>query len=162
MINKLSLSLVVLFLNIYAITIDQLCEKLNFDKSSLKGIKSCQWTNDFIVRRYSELSLAIPTFQPSSEFVLSTDLQGHVCGDSETTYTLDESSQIEIAFYLTFNDLGAVFQVELFNKNTISIFKKEFNTNTADWTVFKADIGLSSAETECSVSCLTNSILDFI
>lgn len=158
MINKLSLSLIVIFLSLCAIKkSDSLqCDKLNFDKASLTGIETCQWSNPFTIIPYSDLTQSVPLFQSSSEFVLSSIAQGLSCADSLATYTLDEFSEIEVAYYLNFHDLGAMFQVEIFDENEASIFVRVFNALTTDWIIFKENLGLSSTFTQCTVSSLKN------
>lgn len=158
MINKLSLSLIVIFLNLCAIQkSDSLqCDKLNFDKASLTGIEVCLWSSPFTIIPYSDLTLTVPLFQSSSQFVLSSINQGLSCGDSLATYTLDEFSEIEIAYYLDLHDLGAMFQVELFDENGVTIYETVFNARTTDWIIFKENLGLSSTFTQCTVSSLEN------
>lgn len=162
MINKLSLSLLVIFLNLCAISESLLCEKLNFDKSSLTGIETCEWSVPFIISQYSDLSSTIPLFQPTSEYVLSANVQGAICADSLATYTLDEYSEIEVAYFLTFIDNGAFFRVELFDENNVSIFLRVFEAKTTDWNIFKINFGLTSTLTQCSVSCFKNVISIYI
>lgn len=162
MINKLFLSLLVIFLKLCAIKSDSLCEKLNFDKSTLTGIETCQWSDPLIISQYSELSSTIPLFQPTSEYVLSSNVQGLACADSLSTYTLDEFSEVEVAYFLSFNDLGAIFQVEIFDENNVSIFSHVFDATSTDWNIFKINMGLSSTFTQCSVSLLTKSKLVFL
>lgn len=159
MINKLSLSLLVIFLNLCAIKSDSLCEKLNFDQSTLIGIETCQWSNPLIISRYSELSSTIPLFQPTSEFILSSNVQGLACADSLTTYTLDEHSELEVAYFLSFIDLGAIFQVEMFDENNAVIFAHVFGATSTDWNTFKINMGLTSTFTQCSVSSLQKSYI---
>lgn len=88
------------------------CSKIDFNRPTFTEFRECRgkFLPLFSVKSYSGSS-AITPFRPTSKYYLSTNVEGYTCAESSSKYSLNESSRIDSAIFLSFENAGAFVEI---------------------------------------------------
>uniref|UniRef100_A0A182MUG5 Uncharacterized protein n=1 Tax=Anopheles culicifacies TaxID=139723 RepID=A0A182MUG5_9DIPT len=118
------------------------CTQLDFDEATLSSLRKCEYTQEFIVKRYEESNQFGP-FRPDAVYYLSNLWQGLTCGETVDTYSFNEETELRMAYNLVF-DIGATLEVRVFDEDRVDSDNKptlvevwHTVTSTDGWGMFR-------------------------
>lgn len=117
------------------------CSKIDFNRPQFTEFVKCinKFLPLFVIKDYTSTSSITP-YRPTSEYFLSTAVEGFTCAESTKIYHLNSSSRIEAAVFLSFENPGAFFEVLVFDVDrNIPVFSWK-NVSSTTWYTIKGKI----------------------
>uniref|UniRef100_A0A182VZT8 Uncharacterized protein n=1 Tax=Anopheles minimus TaxID=112268 RepID=A0A182VZT8_9DIPT len=118
------------------------CTQIDFDEATLSSLHKCEFTQEFIVKRYEE-SVHFDPFRPEAVYYLSNRWQGLTCGETVDTYSFNAETELRMAYNLVF-DIGATLEVRVFDEDRLDSDNKptlveiwRTVTSTDGWGLFR-------------------------
>uniref|UniRef100_A0A182PCL0 SEA domain-containing protein n=1 Tax=Anopheles epiroticus TaxID=199890 RepID=A0A182PCL0_9DIPT len=93
---------------------DSSCTQIDFDEATLSSLRQCDFMQEFIAKRYDESINFVP-FRSEAVHYLSHRWQGLTCGETVSTYSFNEETELRMAYNLVF-DSGATLEVRVFDE----------------------------------------------
>ncbi|XP_050086927.1 protein let-653-like [Anopheles aquasalis] len=137
------------------------CTRLDFDQAQLSSLKSCEYVQEFVAKRY-DASEHFEPYRPEAEHFLTYRWQGLSCGETVNSYSLNEETELRMAYNLII-DSGAALEVRVLDTERLDdagqpTMVDKWNTalSTDGWGFFREKLNKTISKAKIQIEANIN------